>query len=372
MRLFFVIWSGTMRGMKKKEKIVVGMSGGVDSTVSLLLLKEWGYEPLGISLKLPIWEGNKDCYRENPCCSDESLEMARSVCEKAGITHEIVDAKTVFCENVVNYFIDQYNREHTPNPCVICNRHLKYPQLFAVAHSLGIKKVATGHYAQTYNNKTTTELRIPKDRKKDQTYNLSFLIQDQVANIVFPLGNYLKTEVYKIAESYGYKEFYMKHKQSEDFCYVSGKELHAFLETRIGQKRGNITDENGKILGTHTGAYQYTIGQRKGIRLAGGPFYVYDIKDNTIFVTKNEELLSTKKFRITPYNFISDFAPSSSLKVNAKIRYQQSLENALIVPGNNEYHVIFDKPQRAVTKGQLCALYIKNTCIGGGIIDTNA
>lgn len=358
--------------IQKNKKIVVGMSGGVDSTMALILLKKQGWSPIGVSLKLPIWKSKKNLLRENVCCTVESMNIAKKVCQQLKVPFHILDVRTDFQKKVVNYFISEFKNNKTPNPCVICNRYLKFKKLFQFAKKMGANHIATGHYAQIRKNLKTGkyELLKAKDKTKDQTYNLCFLPQKWLKNIVFPLGNYTKKEVYQIAKDYGFA-FFLKKKQSQDFCFVAGKSLAAFLKNKIGQKPGKIMDTKGNILGEHQGLHFYTIGQRKGINLSAGPYFVkdFDIAKNILIVTKNQKEIIQKEIILSPFHFISQEFPKEKIKVMAKVRYRQPLSKATLFPFfKKKLKLVFDKPKQAVTPGQLAVFYQKEVCLGGGRI----
>ncbi|MEM4555142.1 MAG: tRNA-specific 2-thiouridylase, partial [Candidatus Anstonellaceae archaeon] len=226
------------------EKIVVGMSGGVDSSVSLILLKRQGWQPIGVSLLLPGWEG--DCKRENSCCTSESLQAAESVCRSLGVPYYIYDCRDIFRKEIMDYFVSELANGRTPNPCSFCNWKVKFAKLFEWAEMHDISYVATGHYAAISKSDGTFVLCRPQDRLKDQTYGLCLLPKEWLSRIVFPLASLTKNEVYEIAKKKGFN-FYTKVKQSQDLCFVSEKNMRKFLLEKIGQKRGPIIElESGK------------------------------------------------------------------------------------------------------------------------------
>ncbi len=357
------------------------MSGGVDSSVALILLKKSGWQPIGVSLKLPVWKNSKNCLprtflcrglQENVCCTKKSFNIAKKVCKKLNIPHHIIDVQEDFIEIVIKYFTRELKSGRTPNPCVICNQKLKFKKLFEAAKEFGASYVATGHYARIMNHELRImnyRLQTAKDSEKDQTYNLSFLPSKWLKNLVFPLGNYTKKEVYKIAAKNGLK-FFEKIKQSQDFCFIANKSLPEFYEKEIGGKPGFIKNENGKVLGKHNGLAYYTIGQRKGLLMPNGPHFVKQIneKKNEIIVTKNEYDLFQKEIFLKFYNFLVS-VPKSKISVTAKVRYRQPLSSAtLFPPKNGKMKIIFKTSQRAVTPGQFCVFYKNQVCLGGGII----
>ncbi|MFH1800518.1 MAG: tRNA 2-thiouridine(34) synthase MnmA [Candidatus Omnitrophota bacterium] len=359
--------------MKRKERrpIVVGMSGGVDSSMALMLLKEQGWDPVGVSLKYPVWHGEANCLRENVCCSTESFKIAEDVCKKLSVPYHVVDVSRDFKKKVMDYFLGRLRDHKTPNPCVMCNRHLKFKQLLEWAAHHHIAHVATGHYAQVRKNPRTWkfELLTSKDAEKDQTYSLSFLSQDQLRHIVFPLGRYTKKEIYSMAAKQGF-EIFLKRRQSQDFCFVSGNAMEPFLAQEIGRNEGEVRDDAGHVIGTHQGLHFYTVGQRKGLGFSGGPFFVTgsDVNHNVLWVTRDEKKLLSREVFLSPCNFIGGM-PKRSLRVRTKIRYRQAaaLGRLYPLPGNRA-RIFFDKPQRAVTPGQFAVLYRGSVCLGGGEI----
>ncbi|HPP64865.1 MAG TPA: tRNA 2-thiouridine(34) synthase MnmA [Candidatus Paceibacterota bacterium] len=356
----------------KKKKVIVGMSGGVDSSMSLLILKNKGYEPLGVTLLLPIWKNSQNLLRENICCTKESVNLAKSICQKFDVPYFVLNKQKEFKKIVVDYFKREIKENRTPNPCVICNRYFKFKHLIDWATKHKIFYVATGHYAKIkYNKKTKKyELFRAKDKKKDQSYNLSFLTQNQLKRLIFPLGNLFKKEVYKLAEKEGFSIFYQKP-QSQDFCFVSNKSLKEFIKSYLKPKPGLIIDKSGKILGRHNGLNFYTLGQRKGINLSNGPYYVcgFDFKKNLLIVTKNRNALYKKEIIISKVNFISGRKIRKPTTVSVKTRSQQKPLPAILKPfSNNHYQIIFKKRVFAPTPGQIAVFYQKDKCLGGGII----
>ncbi|MFA5386165.1 MAG: tRNA 2-thiouridine(34) synthase MnmA [Candidatus Paceibacterota bacterium] len=376
---------------ERYRRVVVGMSGGVDSSVALLLLKKQGWEPIGVTLKLPVWENKKNLLRENVCCTTESMNVAKLICKKLDIPYFIIDCQKDFTKKIVNYFVSELKNNRTPNPCVVCNRDFKFQKLFEVAKKMGANYVATGHYTRIrirelkIKNALPTgrqaecrkfELLIAKDTKKDQSYMLSGLSQKDLAKIILPLGDLTKKDVYKIAkresclpEGRGFK-FFEKIRQSQDFCFVSGKSLPAFLKQKIGEKPGNIINENGKIIGQHKGRHFFTLGQRKGINISNGPYFVFgfDKKKNVVYATKDKNKLFKKEILLSPYHLISGEKLKKPINVLAKTRYHQELFPAKIIPQGKKLKLIFKKPVFSPTPGQFAVFYDKNVCLGNGVI----
>jgi tRNA-specific 2-thiouridylase len=359
--------------MEKKERkpIVVGMSGGVDSSMALVLLKEKGWDPVGVSLKYPVWKDETNCLKENVCCSAESFQIAAHVCKKLGVPHHVFDVSREFKKEVIDYFLARLRDHRTPNPCVMCNRFLKFKKLLEWAARHDIAHVATGHYAQIRKNPKTRkfELLASKDTEKDQTYSLSFLSQDQLGHIVFPLGGYTKQEIYRMAEACGF-EIFLKRKQSQDFCFVSGNAMEPFLAKEIGRNEGEVRDDSGHVIGRHPGLHFYTVGQRKGLGFSGGPFFVTGshVKSNVLKVTRDEQKLLSREVILSHCNFFGGM-PKRSARVRAKIRYRQAAAPGTLRPlSAKRARIVFDKPQRAVTPGQFAVLYQRNVCLGAGEI----
>ncbi len=346
------------------KKVVVGLSGGVDSSVALLLLKNQGYAPIGVFLKLPVWKDEQNKPLENSCCTKESLDVARSVCKKLNVPFYVYDVQKDFQKKVVDYFVSSLKKEKTPNPCAVCNRHLKFKKLFTFAKSKNITLVATGHYAKIKKQGKVSLLLRPKDLSKDQTYGLCFLSKKQINNILFPLGDLLKTQVKDIAKQERFDVF-QKKKESQDFCFVSNKRLPSFIESQVGVSYGSIYNKNKKI-GAHKGSCFFTIGQRKGLGLSK-KYFVLKKNNNKLFVTDDQKKLYKKKFLVNDCNFlIKDFFSKKEYFV--KIRYSQKLVKANINKKNNYLEVTLKKPHKSITPGQVCAFYDNNQCVGGGFI----
>lgn len=339
-----------------EKKIVVGLSGGIDSGISLVLLKKQGWSPIGVSLKIPVWNSSK--------AHPKNYLLAKKVCRKLKVPFYFINASDEFQKKVVDYFIRQYQQGQTPNPCLICNRELKFEKLFSFAEKHHINYVATGHYAKINNNKLLTA----KDKNKDQTYNLAFLPKKWLKYLVFPLGNYTKKEVYLLAKKKGLG-FLTRAKQSQNFCYLANTSIQDFLTKKLGHKQGKIVDEQGKILGKHKGLHFYTLGQRKGILINNGPYFVKycDFKNNQLVVTKNPKTVVQKEVFLAPFNFLIP-TPKKPIKILAKVRYRQAATPAILYPVKNRLKIVFKKPQKAVTPGQWCVFYQKNICLGGGKI----
>ena len=349
------------------KKIVVAMSGGVDSSMASLLLKKAGWQPIGVSFRFCLWKNNR-C-----CCNSNSFLSAKKVCQKNNIPHFVLDLSKEFKKVVVDYFITDFKNGQTPNPCVICNRYLKFKSLFDFAKKKKADFVATGHYAKIESDKKGTYwLKKAKDKTKDQSYYLCLLPQKWLKKIVFPLGGYSKKQVYEIAKKEGFG-FFKKESQSQDFCFLNTSHLEPFLHKVVGERPGKIYDSQDNVLGKHKGLHFYTIGQRKGINLNAGPWFVVDKKpkENILVVAqKNEEKKFYKKeIFLSNFNFISGKVIEKPIKVQLKVRYGQQPKPAIVYPPkDNKLKLVFEQPQRAVTPGQFAVFYKKDICLCGGKI----
>lgn len=351
---------------------MIAMSGGVDSSVAAFLIKQQGYDPTGITLKL---FNNEDIgiSREKTCCSLEDVEDARSVAYRLGIPYYVYNFTDRFKNNVIDRFINAYMSGLTPNPCIDCNRYIKFEQLMLRAMQLDFDFVVTGHYAIIENDAASGRYLLKKavDETKDQSYVLYTMTQKQLAMTLFPLGHLRKSEVRRIAESNGFINA-RKH-DSQDICFVRDGDYAGFIEGYTGQSfaSGSFVNKNGNVLGTHNGIIRYTIGQRKGLGISSSePMYVCDIlpEDNQV-VLGNEKELYSKALIAIQINLISCNRIDSLLKVKAKIRYRQKEQSATVEQlGEDTLRIEFDTPQRAITKGQSVVLYDGDYVIGGGII----
>ena len=352
------------------EKAIIAMSGGVDSGVAALLMKNKGFEIIGVTMKL---YDNEDIGidTEKSCCSLSDIEDARDVCDRIGIHHYVFNFKAEFKEKIIDNFIEIYENGGTPNPCIRCNRWLKFEKLMQKMYELGYDKVVTGHYARIEKQGERFILKKAVDPTKDQSYVLYELTQEQLAHVSFPLGELSKTEVRKIAEENG---FVNAHKRdSQDICFVPNGKYAEFIESFMGKTypEGDFTDTNGNILGRHKGIIRYTIGQRKGLGLAlPCPMYVQkkDIENNRVVLCLNEELFSAELFACD-FNWLSIAQPTEPIRCRAKIRYNQKEQPATAeVLLDGTVRVVFDEPQRAICKGQAVVLYDGDVVLGGGTI----
>ena len=352
-------------------KILVAMSGGVDSAVSAYLIKQ-NHEALGVTMKLHD-ESDSFIYGENSCCSTQDINDAKSVCDRLSIPHEVHDFGASFKDCVIKDFVESYINGSTPNPCVVCNRKIKFEALLKMAIDRGYDAIATGHYAKI--EKTSEGRYILKkatDITKDQSYVLYSLTQEQLAHTFFPLGDMTKSDARNLAESMGFVNA-RKH-DSQDICFIPDGDYVSFIQNLTGKtfERGNFVDLSGKILGKHNGIINYTIGQRKGLGLAlGEPMYVKEknLESNTVTLARNNELFGTT-LTAKNINLISCDSIIGQMRVKAKIRYNQKEQPAIVEQiSENRIKVIFDEPQRAITRGQSVVLYDGDIVVGGGIIE---
>ncbi len=352
-----------------KPRVVLGMSGGVDSSVAAYLLKEQGYDVVGVTMK--VWP--QDCLSraEDKCCGPSAIADARSVAHAMGVPHYVVDESDQFEKQVIDYFTAEYKAGRTPNPCVMCNEKVKFGNLWAKARALGAQYIATGHYAIIEHHDGHATLRKGRDRRKDQSYFLFSLRQEQLQRALTPLGDMEKPEIRAIAAQLGLKV--ATKVDSQEICFVPGNDYKAFLRGKMDEAefhRGGIYDKSGKRLADHDGIELFTIGQRKG--LPGGsprPLYVIDIDPAThsVIVGDAEDLV-TETFTINHCNWL-DGEPSAPFEVNVKIRYAHPGAEATVYPGaNGEASIRLHVPQRAVTPGQAAVCYVGDRAVGGGWI----
>ncbi|MBR1925992.1 MAG: tRNA 2-thiouridine(34) synthase MnmA [Clostridia bacterium] len=353
-----------------KETIVVGMSGGVDSSVSALLLKEQGYNVVGLFMK--NWE-EKD--QNGTCTSQQDYDDASAVCQKIGIPYYSVNFSKEYYDKVFKYFLKSYSEGRTPNPDVLCNREIKFDLFLKKALSLGADKIATGHYAKSYEKDGLFYLKKAFDKSKDQTYFLNQLNQTQLSYSIFPLGDIPKTEVRKIAEKNGLITAHKK--DSTGICFIGERNFRNFLSNYLPYQKGEIRTIDEKVVGTHNGLMFYTLGQRRGLGIGGQKdgngerWFVFkkDLKNNILYVHEGEdEKLMSKGLVANSFNWIPK-TPEKEFSCFAKFRYRQPDQKVKVIPNGDMAKILFDSPQRAVTEGQFVVLYDENeNCLGGGEI----
>jgi tRNA-specific 2-thiouridylase len=362
--------------VNKKEKVLVAMSGGIDSSVAAMLLHDQGYEVIGITMKTWDYSTSGGARKTTGCCSLDDINDARALAVNMGFHHIILDIREEFGDYIIDNFVDEYLAGRTPNPCVLCNTHIKWDALLRRADQLGCKFIATGHYAQVRNENGRYTISKGKDESKDQSYVLWGLTQESLSRTLFPLGGFEKHEIRKMAFDRGYQDL-SKKSESFEICFVPDNDYRGFLKRKVEGleervKGGNFVDTAGNILGKHQGYPFYTIGQRKGLELAfGDPRFVIkiDAKRNEVVLGTKDDLnckeVFVKKPNLSKYETIE-----GEMEVISKIRYKDKGANSLIstLPDGRLKIVFFENVQ-GVAPGQSAVFYDGNDLIGGGFID---
>lgn len=361
---------------KKKTRVIVGMSGGVDSCVAAALLVEQGYDVVGITIKTYNYdEVGGNVGNESSCCSLDGINDARIVCMDFGIPHYVLDFSDAFKRNVIDMFVNEYIAGNTPNPCVICNRKIKWEELIRKGLSIGADFVAMGHYAQVKQNPANGRFFVSrgKDRSKDQSYALWAVSQESLARTLFPLGGMTKEEVRMTAGRFGLRT--AKKHESYEICFIPDNDYARFLKENVsGLKEkvegGEVVFE-GRVIGRHDGYPFYTVGQRRGLNVAvGEPVFVTEIDagTNTITVGRQNDLMHSR-FDVYGINMQKRDMPSEPLRITARIRYKDEGAPATLIPQTDgSLHVVFDEPRRAITAGQSTVWYDGDDVVGGAII----
>ncbi|TFI51909.1 tRNA 2-thiouridine(34) synthase MnmA [Mastigocladus laminosus UU774] len=347
------------------KKVVVGLSGGVDSSTAAAILHNQGYEVIGLTLWLMKGKGQ--------CCSEGMVDAA-SICEQLGVPHHVVDIRDVFQTNIVDYLVTGYSSGITPLPCSQCNKTVKFgPMLHYARETLGCDRIATGHYARINYNEATGRYELLRaiDRNKDQTYFLYDLSQYLLSGSVFPLGEMQKSETRHIASEYNLKT--ADKPESQDLCLVEANgSMRAFLDKYLAPKQGEIVDMDGKVLGQHDGVHHYTIGQRKGLGIAAAePLYVIalDAVNNKVIVG-DRTLATQPECTVNRVNWVSIAEPASPIRAEVQVRYRSHPVPVTVIPlENSRVRIVFDEPQFSITPGQAAVWYEGEKVLGGGIIE---
>ena len=352
------------------EKIIIGMSGGVDSSVAALLLKEQGCECAGVFMY--NWEEKDD---SGVCCAQEDYDDVRRVCDKIGIPYYTVNFVKEYYERVFSYFLKEYEAGRTPNPDILCNKEIKFKAFLNFARQLGADRLATGHYAQLEKRDGLSALLRAKDENKDQTYFLCALNQEQLSKSMFPIGGLLKSEVRELARKAGLCN--QAKKDSTGICFIGERNFRQFLKNYIPAQEGEIRTLSGKYMGRHEGAMYYTLGQRHGLGIGsqqedGRPWFVVDkdVKRNIIYVEQGEHpRLYSKSAFVSEFNWIMGQAPKKEFDCMARFRHRQSLRPVHITLLEQGVLIEYPQPERAVTPGQAAVLYMEDMCLGGGAVE---
>lgn len=356
-----------------KKKVMVGMSGGVDSSVAAALLLKQGYDVIGVTMQ--IWQDKSEERQrvEGGCCSLSAVDDARRVSNKLGIPYYVLNFKSIFEEKVIDYFKNEYFKGRTPNPCIACNRYVKFDAMLNKAMAMGIDYIATGHYARIVYDDLSGRYLLKKSvtERKDQTYALYNLTQEQLSKTLMPVGDYTKDKIRQIAKELGLPV--ATKPDSQEICFVEDNDYGRYIRenTDYDIVPGDFVDTKGNKLGRHKGIVYYTVGQRKGLGIAlGKPMYVLeiDVHNNRIILGDETEVFS-KALICDDLNFISIDKLDGEMRVKAKIRYSAKEADATIQPlGNGQAKVVFDSPQRAITPGQSVVFYDGDIVVGGGVI----
>ena len=357
--------------MDNQKKAIIAMSGGVDSSVAAFLMKERGFDCVGATMKL---YDNDDIIAEDKktCCSLSDIDDARAVAYSMGMKYYVFNFKDEFKKEVIDRFVNTYICGGTPNPCIDCNKYLKFEKMLNRMYELGYDYIVTGHYARIAFDENSGRyiLKKGRDLSKDQSYVLYNMTQEQLAHTLLPLGEYEKTEIRRIADENGFVN--AKKKDSQDICFVPTGDYAAFIEQYCKKSfpEGEFVDRQGNVLGTHKGIIRYTVGQRKGLGLSlKAPMYVYekDVDNNRVILSDNESLFSNELVAEN-VNWVSIEKPDEPIRAKVRIRYSHREAPATVYPKGDSVRVVFDEPQRGITKGQSAVIYDGDILLAGGVI----